>query len=119
MHVVAHEAVVAGDGVGADFLECVTLVRVSGGVVDCAGEEVLGQLCSSRRSVVATAASTATPPTTTAFCRALALAGVAIPIGLVFQDDVGAGRWHLVLRGVHQLGRYLLGMNSLRRRLFV
>ena len=44
MDVVAEEAVVTRYGVGADFLECMTLVRVSGGIIDCAGEEVLGQL---------------------------------------------------------------------------
>ncbi len=41
---IAHEAVIACYGVGADFLERVTLVRISRGVIDCAGEEVLGQL---------------------------------------------------------------------------
>ena len=59
VHVVAKQTVVAGYGVGADFLECVTLMRISGGVINRAGEEVLGQLRGSRRSVVTTAASTA------------------------------------------------------------
>jgi len=44
VHLVAQQAVVAGYGVGADFLECVTLMGISGGVINCAGEEVLGQL---------------------------------------------------------------------------
>jgi hypothetical protein len=47
VHVVAHQAMVAGYGIGADFLEGMTLVGVSGGVIDCAGEEVLGQLLAS------------------------------------------------------------------------
>ena len=44
VHVVAHQAMVAGYGVGAELLEGMTLVGVSGGVIDGAGKEVLGQL---------------------------------------------------------------------------
>jgi hypothetical protein len=44
VNLVAEEAVIACYGVGADFLESVTLVWVSGGIIDCAGEVVLGQL---------------------------------------------------------------------------
>jgi len=28
---------IAGNGVGADFLECMTLMRISGGVIDRSG----------------------------------------------------------------------------------
>ncbi len=48
MNVVALEAMITGYDVGADFLESVTLVWISGGVIDCGGEEVLGQLMAAR-----------------------------------------------------------------------
>ena len=48
MHIVACEAVIACNYIGADFLEGVTLVWISGGVVDRRREEVLGQLMAAR-----------------------------------------------------------------------
>ena len=48
MNVVALEAMITSYDVGADFLESVTLVRISGGVIDCRGEEVLRQLVAAR-----------------------------------------------------------------------
>jgi hypothetical protein len=44
VHVVAAQAMIAGYGVRADLLECMTLVRVSGGIIDRAGEKILCQL---------------------------------------------------------------------------
>jgi hypothetical protein len=44
VHVIALEAMVSRYGIGSYFFERVTLVRVGGSVIDCAGEEVLGQL---------------------------------------------------------------------------
>ena len=34
---VASQPMIAGNGVGADFLECMTLMRISGGVIDRSG----------------------------------------------------------------------------------
>ena len=48
MHIVAEEAMIACDYIGADFLKRVTLVWVGGGVVDRRCEEVLGQLMGAR-----------------------------------------------------------------------
>jgi len=42
MHLVAREAALAGDGVGADFLQGVAEVRVAIRVVDGGGEEESG-----------------------------------------------------------------------------
>jgi hypothetical protein len=74
MNVVPQQAMVTSYGVGADFLEGVTLMRVSGGVIDCAGEIVLGQLLISGLIVLAAPATTAAP-SASPLSRAVALAG--------------------------------------------
>src|SRR6267378_1968116 len=49
MHVVAEEAMITCNYIGADFLEGVALVWISGGVVDRRCELVLGHLMAGRR----------------------------------------------------------------------
>ena len=44
MDIVTLQAVIAGNRVGADLLEGMALVGIGGGVIDCRGEVVLGQL---------------------------------------------------------------------------
>jgi hypothetical protein len=44
MNIVPVQSVIASYRVGADLLECVTLVRIGSGVIDRRGEIVLGLL---------------------------------------------------------------------------
>jgi hypothetical protein len=44
MDVIALQAVIAGNCIGTDLLERVTLVRISGRVIDSGSKEILSQL---------------------------------------------------------------------------
>jgi hypothetical protein len=100
MDVVAEKAVVSRYGVGANLLECVTLVRVSGCVIDRAGEVVLGQLLTSRLAVIATPA-TAAPSSTAPFAATIVVTAAGF---CWLRNDVCTRRENLVLGRVHQLG---------------
>src|SRR5260370_1416102 len=110
MNVVAHEAMVAGDYVGADFLVGVTLVRISRGVVDRGGEVVLGQLVSARRIwLVITATAPATAPSTPPLGRRLSLASSSLTSGRIatrFRGEAILRRnENRMLRRIQQVGR--------------
>src|SRR5258706_4068124 len=125
MNVVAHEAVVAGDYVGADFLVGVTLVGISRGVVDGCGEVVLGQLVAAWRIwLVITATSPTTAPSTPALRRRFSLAGTSLTGGRV-AIRLGRGkairRWNedRMLGRIQQVGRDLVGSDSFCSILFL
>jgi hypothetical protein len=69
VHIVAKKAVITRDYIGADLFECVTLVRVSGCIVDRAGEEILRQLRVTGRAIVTAAPAPATAPASSALVR--------------------------------------------------
>src|SRR6267154_7873 len=119
MNVVAYEAVVARDYVGADFLVGVTLVGISSSVVDGCGEVVLGQLVAAWRIwLVITATSPTTAPSTPALGRCFSFASTSLTSRRV-AIRLGGGkpirRWNedRMLGGIQQVGRDLVGSDSL------
>src|SRR5689334_11277511 len=76
--VVAFQPVVTGNRVGADFLERVTLMGISGRVVDCGGEKVFGQLLSAPAPAPAAAAAPILAVVSTIAVVAAVPAGAAI-----------------------------------------
>src|ERR1700687_2635174 len=99
MDIVAEEAVVSRYDVGANLLECVTLVRVSRCVIDRAGEVVLGQLGATRRRLVPTAPATAASPSPAPFAATVGVTAVGF---CRLRTDVRARCGNRVVRCGHQ-----------------
>src|SRR5689334_2679640 len=77
MDIVSPQPMIARDRICADFLEGVTLMRISGRIIDGGGEKVFGQLLAARLiGTFATSPATTTSTSAATFARAPALAPV-------------------------------------------